>query len=202
MFATFRSGIQRYFVAASISIAASIGGATAQDSVIWSDDVSGWTVAVDRSLNDGCFAFTCFDGGTCLRLQLNAANEQVIFFVMNNNWQSLETGKLYDIEVKFGTLTPWTGRASVHRFSDGLPSLVLNVPFEEDRALNFVDEFMRMTGVQISYSGSVIANLSLRGTYAAMEEVFNCQRTMIEGGRGTRSDPFSSAPQSSDDPFR
>lgn len=202
MFATYRSGIQRYFVAASIATAASIGGATAQDVVTWNDDVSGWTVAVDRTLNDGCFALACFDGGTCLRLQLNAANERVIFFAMNDNWQSLETGKLYDIEVKFGTLAPWTGMASVHRFSNGLPSLVLNVPFEEERAFNFIDEFMRMTGVRISYSGSVIANLSLRGTYAAMEEVFNCQRTMIEGGQRPRSDPFSAAPQNSDDPFR
>lgn len=176
--------------------------AEAEEVVTWREDVSGWAIIVDRTLNDGCFAVLCFEGGTCLRIQLNVPGEQVKFFVGNDDWQSLEVGKLYDLEVRFGSRPPWTGRASVNRFSPGMPSLVMNVPFDDDRAWNFIDEFMRMTGVRISYSGNVIAHLSLSGTYAAMQEVFKCQAAMIESGQGVRSDPFAPPPRRGSDPFR
>ena len=173
-----------------------------QETITWKNNVKGWRIAVDSSIGDSCFMVTAYEGGTLLRAQVNMNEEIFQFILADSSWKSLETGKLYDIKVQFGTLAPWTGLASVHHFSDDLPALIFDVTFEDEKAELFIEEFMRMTGVLIFYSGNVISNLSLSGTYAAMQEVFACQSAMLDGGSGRDSDPFSNTPENSNDPFQ
>lgn len=178
------------------------GPVFSQEAITWKDNVKGWTIKVDPSLSDACFMLTSYEGGAALRAQFNMKDDVFQFIVIDSAWQSLESGKLYDIKVQFGTLDPWIGLASVYRFDDEVPALVFDVSFEGEKAKLFIEEFMRMTGVRIYYAGDVIANLSLSGTYAAMQEVFACQSAMLEGGRGQDSDPFSGTQGNSSDPFQ
>lgn len=175
--------------------------ASSQDVVTWNEDVSGWEIRVDRTLGNGCFMLTGYEGGTFLRLQFDPTSESIGFYVANDDWRSIEANKLYDIEVEFGSAGPWTGSAQGIDF-DGLRGLHLTVPSEDDRAADFIEEFMRYTGVDIRYQGASIARLSLRGTFAATEEMFRCQAAMFENGLPSERDPFSSSGTGGADPFR
>lgn len=178
------------------------GPVFSQEAITWKDSVKGWTIKVDRSLGDACFMLTSYEGGAAIRAQFNMKEDIFQFIVIDGAWQSLESGKLYDIKVQFGTLDPWTGLASAYRFGEELPALVFDVSFEGGKAELFIEELMRMTGVRIYYAGDVIANLSLSGTYAAMQEVIACQSAMLDGGSGQDSDPFSGTQGDSSDPFQ
>ncbi len=173
----------------------------ADETVIWKNDVRGWDVMVDRTLENSCFIYSTFEESSFVRLQFNPVNDSVEFTVGNLNWISLESGKLYPMEVQFGSRTPWTGEGLGRWWGEDLPSLSLDVPFKDDRALEFLDEFMKMTGVRVSYENRIIANLSLRGTYAATEEMMRCQRKMFESSPAP-TDPFKSNSSSENaDPF-
>lgn len=175
--------------------------AFSQDAITWKEDVKGWGISVDTTIGYGCFMLAAFEGGTLLRAQFNPEKDVFQFIVANSDWQSLERGKLYDINVKFGTLVPWTGMASVHYFGNDLPALSFDVSFEDGKAELFIEEFMRTTGVRVFYDGNQIVNVSLRGTFAAMQEVFSCQSAMMERENENKTDPFSNSPESKSDPF-
>ena len=182
-----------------VSVVASATGAFGQgsdDIVTWNDDVKGWYLGVDPSIGDGCFMYAAYEGGTFLRFQFNPQEDLVNFIVGNDNWQSLEEGKLYGLEVSFGSETPWTGDAEA-RFIGDTPSLSLDVPYSEDRAATFIEELRRTSVVDISYNGKSVDVLNLSGSFAAVTELVNCQSEMLNSSGG--SDPFSG---SGSDPFR
>tara|TARA_R100001143_G_C3335959_1_gene121852 strand:+ start:497 stop:1036 length:540 start_codon:yes stop_codon:yes gene_type:complete len=174
--------------------------AISQETITWKEDVKGWSINVDTTIDYGCFMSAAYDGGAVLRAQLNPTDDIFQFIIGNGAWQSLESGKLYDMKIQFGNLEPWTGLATAHRFNDQLPVLVFDLFFEEGKADSFINEFMRMTGVRVFYSGNEIANLSLRGTYDAFQEVMACQSQMMERINNS-ADPFSNPSNSSSDPF-
>jgi len=172
-----------------------------EEAAVWNPDVRGWEIRVDQSIGNGCFMFTTYEGGTVLRMQFNPEVGNVQFIIGNQRWRSLEAEKIYPMTVQFGNLEPWSGNGTGFWWGEDLPALVLNVSFENDAADLFIEEFMRMTGVTVAYDDREIAKLSLRGTYAAMQEVMACQSAMLENRSTT--DPFSSgATPSTDDPFR
>ncbi|MGC1506419.1 MAG: hypothetical protein WA782_20060 [Sulfitobacter sp.] len=174
-------------------------GLAEDDVVTWKPDVNGWEILVDRTIGNGCFMYTKYEKGTYLRMQFNPTSGDAEFIIGDTKWRSLEKGKLYPMSVQFGNLGPWTGNGRGFFFGEGAPSLILSIPFKEDRASNFIDEFMKMTSVKVKYEDRQIAHLSLRGTYGAMEEVFSCQRAMFSTSDG--GDPFSSNGAGSVDPF-
>jgi hypothetical protein len=180
----------------------SAGAGFAEESPIWKEDVRGWTIAVDTTIGNGCFMYSSYEGDTYLRIQLNPEIDALQFIIGDLDWRSIEPGKLYPMEVQFGSRSPWTGEGLGFWFGEGTPSLVLDVPFEGERANTFIDELMQMTSVIVGYEGRQIANLSLTGTYAAMNEVIACQVEMEASAPTSGGDPFSSsAPAASDDPF-
>jgi hypothetical protein len=179
--------VSHFFVSASAS----------DDSEVWKENVQGWSIYVDKTVDNGCFMATTFEGGTRLRAQFNPRADNFALVVANPSWESINPDKFYDLTVQFGNRTPWDGEASVLVFSN-MNGLVLEVG--DDEAIGeFVNELMRMTSVKISYRGEQIANLSLDGSYKAMEEVFACQAAMNAGG-STPEDPFSNESKSTD-PF-
>jgi hypothetical protein len=176
--------------------------AGAEEAVTWKDDVAGWYIGVDTSIANGCFMTASYEAGTFLRVQFNPALDNFQFMVGDPKWASIEEGKLYEIEVAFGSRSPWTGEAEGVRLGS-LPALLLNVPFDEDRAATFISELQKMQNVAVAYQGTQIANLALSGTHAAMDEVIACQAAMGEAGESqpAATDPFAVSPPIDQDPF-
>lgn len=170
-----------------------VGTAFAQDTVTWKDDIQGWSVAIDRTIDDSCFIISGFEDDLYLRFQFNATQQNVQFIVANIQWDSLETGEDYDLEVAFGDLESWEGMAKGHRWNDILPSLVLSVPLADQQASHFMKEFTEMGSVRISHDGSEIANLALAGADEAVASMLDCQVSMADANKSKQngSDPFA-----------
>lgn len=172
------------------------GAAIAQDTVTWKDDVQGWSIAIDRTIDDSCFIISGFEDDLFLRFQFNATQRNVQFIVASARWESLENGQDYDVAVTFGDLDAWLGTAKGHRWNDILPSLILSVPVEDQQASHFMKEFTDMGSVRVSHDGSEIAHLALSGANAAVESMLDCQATMAKANeaRDTGDDPFAPKP--------
>ena len=170
--------------------------AVAQDTVTWKDDVEGWSVAIDRTIDNSCFIISGFENDLFLRFQFNATLQNLQFIVASVRWDSLENGEDYDLEVSFGDLEAWMGQARAHRWNDILPSLVLSVPVDDQQASNFMQEFTATGSVRVSYDGSEIAHLALTGASEAVASMIECQATMSQANakRGTEEDPFVAKP--------
>ncbi|MEM8802854.1 MAG: hypothetical protein AAGF55_10005, partial [Pseudomonadota bacterium] len=72
-------------------LALAASSAFAQDTVMWNEDIRGWSVAIDRTIEDSCFIISGFEDQLFLRLQFNAQQQNVQFIVANVAWESLET---------------------------------------------------------------------------------------------------------------
>jgi hypothetical protein len=166
-------------------------------------EVGGWSIAVDRE-DYGCFMITEWERGTIIRLGFDADRNSYMW-VSHDSWRSLEEGKKYSLTMKFDDETPWSGPAFAHRTKQGAP--LLTMKWDRGKA-NFLREFAVSQGVTIWYGEKVIARLRLTGSYAAMAELQNCQKTMDASrdpatppaGRRV-SDPFEGS-QRVADPFR
>jgi len=172
------------------------GSAMAQDTVTWRDDVQGWSVAIDRTIDDSCFIISGFEDDLFLRFQFNATQKNVQFIVASVRWDSVQSGEDYDLEVAFGDMDAWSGKATGHRWNDILPSLVLSVPIEDHQASHFMKEFTATDSVRISYDGSEIAHLALSGADEAISSMLECQANMSKAkeSHDTGTDPFAAKP--------
>ena len=47
----------------------------------WREDVRGWFIGVDRTIGDGCYMTTVFEGGTLLRAHFHPDNGTFAFVV-------------------------------------------------------------------------------------------------------------------------
>jgi len=191
------SGFKGIFWAALIFLHLFASANASDDTRVWKANVEGWTVSVDKTLGNGCFMWTQFEGDTFIRAQFNPTADNFLFMAGNPAWKSLNLEKFYDLTVQFGNRDPWEGEASVV-ILDNVKFLVIKVS-GDDSIGNFTNELMRMTGVKISYQGEQIANLSLDGSYRAMEEVFACQAA-VNSDDEKSDDPFSNE-SDPNDPF-
>ena len=169
------------------------GSATAQETVTWEDNIQGWTVVIDRTIEDSCFIISGFENEMLLRFQFNATQKNVQFIVASTDWNSLKNGQTYDLEVAFGDQNPWSGLAKGHRWNDILPSLILSVPVEKRQASDFMREFTAMDSVRISHAGAEIAHLALTGAGEAVESMLACQASMSSAAEKPTAgtDPFA-----------
>jgi len=167
--------------------------AMAQDIVTWKDNIGGWRIVVDRTIDDSCFIISEFEDNVLLRFQFNVAQQNVQFIVASVLWDSLETGEDYDLEVTFGDYDTWFGMAKGHRWNDILPSLVLSVPVADRQASEFMKEFTAKNSVRISHNGDEIANLNLAGTHDAVASMLDCQATMshVNFSKELETEPLS-----------
>jgi hypothetical protein len=72
--------------------------------------------------------------------------------------------------------------------------------------MKFISEVMRKQGLKVTYQGKVIANLSLRGSRRALNELGLCQQAVDKwaAARQAPKDPFADpVPKTKDakDPF-
>jgi len=114
-------------------------------------------------------------------------------------WRSIENGKDYELYLQLDNAQSWRSPARATRI-DGVPFLV----FGADQ-VDFVEELMRKHFLKVHYEGRMILNLSLQGSYAALQEMGVCESTIAEyrsPGSVSNSDPFKGERASNKaDPF-
>ena len=174
------------------------GWAYAEDTVTYTE-VGAWTIAVDTTLGDGCFAYADFEGGSALRIGLNNTEDSFYVMMRNEDWKSIEYGKKYEIEIRFGNLDPWTGRAEGFSFDPPNNEPVLQMIISNDGLEEFLTEFMQESSVQTYYENQEILNLSLRDSFQAALQLAECQESVDMWTK----DPFGDTPtRDQADPFR
>lgn len=170
---------------------------SAEDTPLWKE-IGGWQVRVDQTLGYGCFVIGVYDGQSYFRLGFDRANDTGYFIIGNAAWRSIESGKLYPINVEFDGEPPWEVTATGVDFG-GLTGLWGNF----DNA-DFINEFSERHALKLYYQGREIDRLSLKGSYQAIQEMIECQvaveETVKPDPHASQPDPFSQdAPGS--DPF-
>ncbi|MDK4720096.1 hypothetical protein PH552_12150 [Rhizobium sp. CNPSo 3968] len=182
----------------------------AADSVPWKS-VNGWTILVDPSMGNACYMTTAFNNNVLLRFGFSFLGKAPLLYlaVGNRNWQSLEVGKDYPLQIHFDNNPIWSATAFVTDLS-GVK--FLNVTTSDT---NFAQEFSRKLGMTISFQGKFVTGVQLRGSSAAVAEMLNCQTNVnaIAGAKNPAqppADPFQQQPaplpagqnpQNSKDPF-
>jgi len=143
-----------------------------------------------------------YERGTAFRIGFDRTNANGYVMFGNLAWQSLEAGKEYSITLQFDDEPSWQGTATaVHIGADS--AVFLAAPFNKP---SIMVEFMRKQALKIFYRGNLVTSLSLRGSYAAIQELLNCQSAVNEA-MGSPSpqpkDPFASSrpANSKPDPF-
>jgi hypothetical protein len=177
------------FVTGAACAILAAGAASAEDTIGWSEDVAGWTVAVDTTIGNSCFMLTAFENEFVVRLQFNRTRDNVQLIIGNMRWTSVKAGESYDMEVGFGDLPPWSGDAEGYVWSDTVPSLVLSIPVAEEKASYFLGEFMDTDALHVAHDGTRIADLALDGTAEAVAELISCQAEML--ANAAPEDPFA-----------
>jgi len=177
-----------------------------EDVITWKDDVKGWYIGVDLTTGDaglGCFMVSSFEDGTFLRLQFDPNfDEGIQLYLGNEDWQSLEEGKIYALDIQVGNQPYWIADAEGIYWNDGMNVLSVPLSWEDDSGPDFIEEFMRYLTIDFIYNGNSIAFLNLKGTYAATLETLDCVLAVNEDTKGTQKDPFKdNTSQINNDPF-
>lgn len=171
----------------SIALISPLDAQAEEDTFKWKD-VNGWRIAVDTTVGNGCFMSTIFEGGTVLRFGFLKNPNGAYISVGNTNWASLEPGKSYNISIQMDNEAAWNSNATATKI--GLPTLVART----DKS-DFVAELATKHALRISFNGRQVVKLSLKGSYAAVLAVVECQdkvnQAMAAGGAdGATDDPF------------
>ena len=89
-------------------LAALINQAQAADNLEYST-VGPWTISVDPSMGNGCFVIAEFADGAIFRLGFDMRDDPRGFYVIfgNAKWRSIEYGKAYQIQMRFGDESAW-----------------------------------------------------------------------------------------------
>ena len=161
-----------------------------------------WDIRIDTTLNNGCFVMGQYEGGTGFRLGLNANDNSIYMIVGDPNWQSIEMGKVYSVEIVFGDETPWTADALGMSFDppEDQPFLLIGVETDRDSMITFMREFMQESSFQLYYNDNSILALQLTGSYKAGMKLFECQEAV--NSFNNDDDPFRNPPKrNAKDPF-
>lgn len=174
--------------------------ANAEKAVNWKN-VGNWSIRVDTSLENGCFLYAQYEGGTQFRFGFDMGLGNAYFLIGNGNWKSLEEGKTYTLVFQFDNRPRWTGEGRGYLVGENLVGLVGTVSDGE-----FFSELARSHVLTATYKGREIARLNLKGSYAAVKELLNCQAEMRAAravGKQPRKDPFAPdrATENTRDPF-
>ena len=179
-----RPGLLPALAGLALAVLAGIPAA-AQDTRNWGE-VRGWTIAVDPSLNNSCFALNEYDDGTVLRIGLDMSDPEGRWYIMfgNDAWRSIEENGEYDVALQFDREAEWTAVASGDNMGGETNFLYV---FGSD--IDFFDEFIRKNTLTLSYAGQSIAKVSLAGSARATGVMLDCQDHQTTA---PAADPFAS----------
>jgi hypothetical protein len=167
---------------AAILIAGTPAVRAADDDIVPWKTVGDWQIAVNKALGYGCFMGTGYSRGTVLLLGFNGKTGSGYIIAGNTAWRSLEEGKEYPLKFEFNDGTSWRGTAT----GMGNP-VFLYLPVDKP---NFVIDFAKKLWVSISTTGRDVTQLTLTGTYAAVQELVVCQRAISRARDNDDTDPF------------
>lgn len=146
-------------------------------------EVAHWTVAVDRTLNEGCFLSSRFTNNTAFRIGIDSTRERQYYILLGNPaWASLKKGASYNLTFKFDDKSPWEAESQVVEVGGGLFLMV----YFTDSA--FWDEFVRFNGLRVYKDGVYVTGITLAKTRAAFEELVSCQKVRLAARKAR--DPF------------
>jgi hypothetical protein len=159
--------------------------------------VGQWQVRVDTSVGYGCFILAEFEKGSVFRIGWSETDKTAYLMLANTAWASLEVGKEYELRLQFDNAPAWRVPATVMLIGG---ARTLMSTFNE---AEFIMELARKQHLDIHYRNRAVTRLFLTGSYAAVLEMFSCQKVIREAGLGSggRRDPFASRPAASSDPF-
>lgn len=164
----------------------------------------GWWDISFYSEQEGCLAQVDYDDGTTFFIGFARVDGEVMMDItlIDESWQSLEPGKEYPIEVRFGNESPWTVEMYADLYGDD-PGLAVLLTLNGVNADRFIDEFQRKSDMVWSFRGHRLGHFNLRGSRRAMDETIACQRSY--NSAVNRVDPFAASatadPFASNDPF-
>ncbi|MBO9449347.1 hypothetical protein J7426_03700 [Tropicibacter sp. R16_0] len=172
-----------------------LGTTALADPIDWKV-VRGWDISFYPA-SEGCQAFALFEEDTAFFIGFDNTENELSLDVtlLDQKWRSIEAGKEYKVEVKFGDESPWTMDMDGLK-TDEFPGLGIMIDAGSDQAKLFIDEFQRENSMKWSFKSNVLGHYTLRGSRAAFDEVIACQRSYMRAQ--SSSDPFA---QSSSDPF-
>ncbi|MDA7949552.1 MAG: hypothetical protein MPJ78_19015 [Hyphomicrobiaceae bacterium] len=161
-----------------------------QRSTIKWKNVGPWEIGVDQQLNYGCFLFAAYEDGTDLKFGFSSNMSHAYIMITDRDWLSLKEGESYSLVFQFDRKPRWSGDAAGVRVRNTV-ALVLAVP---TLAEDFFVDFALSKRLHITHKGKSVASLNLKGSYAATDELLNCQKNMqvMKSERSQYSaDPFS-----------
>jgi len=145
-------------------------------------NVGDWTIAIDPSLGNGCFALGGYKDGLSLRFGFDARKSLSLYIIIfRDSWKSIKPGSEYEVGFQLDSDTRWSGK--FHGIDvGGSKGLYIAVP---------VDDFLKDLSVaktfHVSYNGAVIDSGNLPRVTDAISTVRECQSK-----QGVPSDPFAS----------
>lgn len=131
-----------------------------------------WLIARDMTAQGACFASIVYPDGTIFRVGFRNRTDPNALYVGlgNRKWPPFEPGKQYPVSFQFGNGDAFTA-AAVAVSVEGVPFLFANTS-----SGNFVKDIMTQHTLRVSQGKHALANISLRGSPAAMNELSDCQK--------------------------
>jgi hypothetical protein len=143
------------------------------------DTAGWWSIRVDSSLNDGCFAFANYED-VALRIGVDARDPITTYvMVFGEDWKSIEIDRKYDIVMKFSGGKSYRDTFVGAQIGD-VKGISLN-----PAPLQLFDLLGGSPWVSVNYRGQEISKLLLDDSKTAIAKIWTCQR------RQNTKDPFA-----------
>lgn len=167
---------------------------SAQDDVspLWKE-VGRWDIRVDQTLDYGCFA-VLIESDEAFRLGVDNLDSTLYAILAKEGWDSIETGKTYDISLEFDSEGAW----EISSYGIDFES-IRGLAFEVSDFL-FIEEMMERHRMYVRYNGQQIMQMSMQGSIAALNALDECLEVFDSDSDSNpqNPDPFAS---STSDPF-
>ena len=161
---------------------------------------NGWEIGIMENENYSCYAMSpSYEDGSLLKLGYdNTDNPSAPFYLYlgNLNWDSLKDGDTYPITINFSPFKSiYDGDSSVSQVGS------FAYLYFEIADPDFVLDFAEKDAIEFFYRESSIANLSLDGSYVAIQEMLNCIEAVEQSGISNVAAERKLKRKSSRDPF-
>jgi serine protease Do len=147
--------------------------------------VDAWTVGFNRTRNS-CMATATYGDDTTMSIGLDGDNGDVFLAITNPNWQSIQDGKQYRIQIASVGGGRWQGNFFGVTRGDSDKGIISNGLKEA-----FVKELVRSPGIAVSLASRTIAKINLEGSPAAFAAVFDCQSSKVASAPNAPGQPKS-----------
>ncbi|MFL6856823.1 MAG: hypothetical protein ACJ8EB_02820 [Allosphingosinicella sp.] len=135
-------------------------------------NMGGWALA---AMPNGCMVQATSPQGTMLTIWGFAGAEKLAFLLQNREWDGLQDGRSYDLNLSFENAKayPVEATARAHIDSDG-PGLFFTVTPGGRSSGAFLSAFTSARGMRISQNGRSFDTLPLAGSRTAVTALAKC----------------------------